>query len=121
MEDKVLETVINDIKFVFEKDVLVKPLEPIMVTKEVTIPIPTGEIGKDGFEIYDTKAETKEIESEYAKGIILAMPANMDHVGIKYSFSLGDTVVYSNKFAKDFDLYKTSKLIKPYDVIAICK
>ena len=32
--DKVLETVIEGIEFTFEKDILVKPLEPVMITKE---------------------------------------------------------------------------------------
>ena len=36
MEDKVLETVVNGIKWEVLKDVLVKPLPAIMVTKEFT-------------------------------------------------------------------------------------
>ena len=44
MEDKVLETVVNGIKYTMLKDVLVKPLEPVMVTKEITEQIPTGEV-----------------------------------------------------------------------------
>lgn len=43
MEDKVLETVVNGLEYSFEKDILVKPLTPIMVTKEYTEQIPTGE------------------------------------------------------------------------------
>ena len=41
MEDKVLETVVNGLEYSFEKDILVKPLAPIMVTKEYTEQIPT--------------------------------------------------------------------------------
>ena len=98
MEDKVLETVVNGIKYTMLKDVLVKPLEPVMVTKEITEQIPTGEVDEDGFNKYDTQTETKEVESEY---------------------KVGDTIVYNKKFAKDFDLFKDSQLVKPYDIIAI--
>ena len=35
MEDKVLETVVNGIKYTMLKDVLVKPLAPVMVTQEI--------------------------------------------------------------------------------------
>ena len=49
MEDKVLETVVNGIKYTMLKDVLVKPLDPVMVTKEITEQIPTGEVDEDGF------------------------------------------------------------------------
>lgn len=48
MEDKVLETVVNGIKYTMLKDVLVKPLDPVMVTKEITEQIPTGEVDEDG-------------------------------------------------------------------------
>ena len=81
MEDKVLETVVNGIKYTMLKDVLVKPLEPVMVTKEITEQIPTCLT-----------------ECEY---------------------KVGDTIVYNKKFAKDFDLFKDSQLVKPYDIIAI--
>lgn len=64
MEDKVLETVVNGIKYTMLKDVLVKPLAPVMVTKEITEQIPTGEVDEDGFNKYDTQTETKEVESD---------------------------------------------------------
>lgn len=44
MEDKVLETVVNGITWNMLKDVLVKPLAPIMVTKEFTEQIPNGKV-----------------------------------------------------------------------------
>lgn len=52
MEDKVLETVVNGLEYSFEKDILVKPLAPIMVTKEYTEQIPTGEKDEEGFNKY---------------------------------------------------------------------
>ena len=62
MEDKVLETVVNGIKYTMLKDVLVKHLEPVMVTKEITEQIHTGEVDEDVFKKYDTQTKTKEVE-----------------------------------------------------------
>ena len=42
MEDKVLETVINGLEYNMLKDVWIKPLDTIMVTKEFKEQIPTG-------------------------------------------------------------------------------
>lgn len=115
MEDRVLETVVNGIKYTMLKDVLVKPLEPVMVTKEITEQIPTGEVDEDGFNKYDTQTETKEVESEYSTGIVLNIPTCLTEC----EYKVGDTIVYNKKFAKDFDLFKDSQLVKPYDIIAI--
>ena len=114
--DKVLETVIEGIEFTFEKDILVKPLEPVMITKEYEEQIPTGEQDEEGFNKYEVKKHSKEIESDFARGIVLAVPTQVES-----SIKLGDTVVYPKKFAKDFDLFKDSQLVKPYDVVAKVK
>ena len=113
MEDKVLETVVNGLEYSFEKDILVKPLTPIMVTKEYTEQIPTGEKNEEGFNKYEVKTHTKEVESDFAKGIVLSIP-----IGTDSTIKVGDTIVYPKKFAKDFDLFKDSQLVKPYDVVA---
>lgn len=114
--DKVLETVVEGIEYAFTKDILVKPLEPIMITKEYEEQIPTGETDEEGFNKYEVKKHTKEVESDFAKGIVLAVPANADCTVV-----VGDTVVYPKKFAKDFDLFKDSQLVKPYDIVAKVK
>lgn len=113
MEDKVLETVVNGLEYSFEKDILVKPLDPIMITKEYTEQIPTGEKDEEGFNKYETKTHTKEVESDFAKGIVLSIPTGADS-----TVKVGDTIVYPKKFAKDFDIFKDSQLVKPYDVVA---
>lgn len=116
-EDKILETVLNRLNYKFLKDVLVKPLEPVMVTKEFTEQVPTGEKDEEGYNKYETKTETKEVESEWATGIVLALPSSYK----EDELNIADKVVYNKKFAKDFDLFKNSQLVKTYDVIAICK
>lgn len=116
-EDKILETVLNRLNYKFLKDVLVKPLEPVMVTKEFTEQVPTGEVDEEGFNKYETKTETKEVKSEYGTGIVLAIPTCV----AEPEFKVGDKVVYNKKFSKDFDLFKDSQLVKPFDVIAVCE
>lgn len=112
--DKILESVVKDIKFQFKKDILVKPLDPIKVKKTITEQIPNGKKDEEGNNLYDVKETTKDIESDFEKGLVLATPDVCD-----LNISVGDTIVYPRKFAKEFDLYKTSKLVKPYDVVAV--
>lgn len=114
MEDKVLETVINGVNYEMLKDVLVKPLEPVMVTKEITEQVPTGEVDENGYNLYETKTETKEVESDFGRGIVLKMPTITES-----EFNTGDIIIYNRRFAKYFDLFKDSQLVKPYDVIAV--
>ena len=56
------------------------------------------------------------MESDFAKGIVLAIPTS-----IECSVSVGEVIVYPKKFAKGFDLFKDSQLIKPYDIVAKVK
>ena len=114
--DKVLETVIEGIEFTFEKDILVKPLEPVMITMEYEEQIPTGEQDEEGFNKYEVQKHTIEVESDFAKGIVLAIPTSVES-----SVSVGEIIVYPKKFAIEFDLFKDSQLVKPYDVVAKVK
>ena len=115
MEDKVLETVINGLEYIPLKDILIKPLEPIILKKEVTEAVGTGEKDVDGYEKFETKTEVKEVESEWRTGIVLAIGTELT---TQPEFAVGDTVVFNKKFAKDFDLFKDSMLVKPYDCVA---
>lgn len=118
MEDKVLETVIDKLQYIPLKDILIKPLPTIKLTKEVTEAVGTGEKDVDGYEKFETKTETKEVESEWREGIVLTIP---DSLKESSEFKVGDTVVYNKRFAKEFDLFKDSVLVKQYDIIAIKK
>ena len=111
-----LDTVINSLEYIPVKDILVKPLDPIKVTKEMVEQVPTGKKDENGFEEYETKTEVKEVPSDFSKGIIIAIP-----VDITTDLKVGDIIVYPTKFAKDFDLFKDSQLVKPYDIVAVVK
>lgn len=116
MEDKVLETVVNSVKFTFEKDFLVKPLEPTMIKRKYTEQVHNGKKDEEGNNLYDTKEVVKEEESDFEKGIVISIPTVYDG-----SITCGNIVVYPKKFAKEFDLFKDSKLVKTYDIVAIEK
>lgn len=112
--DKLVESVAKSVKYKFEKDFLVKPLKPVMVKRKYTEQIPNGKKDEEGNNLYDVKEKVREEESDFEKGIVISIPHIYDG-----SITLGDTVVYPKKFAKEFDLFKDSKLVKPYDIIAI--
>ena len=90
-----------------------------MVMKSFKVPVTKDTKKDDGLDIneYDDVAtETKEVESNFATGIILLLPANLaDDFGV----NVGDTIVYNKKFSAEFDLFKNSVLVKPYDVLAV--
>lgn len=116
MGNSPLDTVINSLEYIPVKDILVKPLDLIKVTKEIVEQVPTGKKDENGFEEYETKTEVKEVTSDFSKGIIIAIP-----VDITTDLTVGDVIVYPTKFAKDFDLFKDSQLVKPYDIVAVVK
>ena len=121
MENELLESVISTIEYEFVKDILVKPLDAIMVKTEFEEQIPTGEKDEEGFNLYDTKKITKDVESDFAKGLILALPKEYKPIEGQEPLKEGNVIIYPKKFAKHFDLFRDSQLVKPYDVIAIVK
>jgi hypothetical protein len=120
------ESVSDGVKFTMLKDVLVKPLDPVMITKEVQVP-KVKEVSTDTedakgvgevLEYDEVETQTVEVKSTFRKGIILKMPTVVSE-GVKFGFTIGDTIVYNERFAVNFDLFKDSQLVKPYDIVAI--
>jgi hypothetical protein len=69
-----------------------------------------------------TRLVTKEVESNFRKGIVLSLPSCLDTVGLaSLDYEVGSTVVFPKKFAIEFDLFKDSLLVKPYDIVAVVK
>lgn len=119
MEDNktLAESVANNINYTMLKDALVKPLEPVMVTKQFTAPVVKEKKDDEGLEVNDyeeTTTETKEVESMFERGVILKLPLLYKDDDIK----VGDIVVYNKRFAIEFDVFKNSKLVKTYDIVA---
>lgn len=107
-----LDTVLEGIKYDFAKHLLVKPLDKIMVSKEITSMKDNGETNENGEIEYETETETKEVESLWREGIVLKTP-----VGMETTYKPGDKVVFHSKSAIEFDLFKTSVLLDVYQVI----
>ena len=126
------ESLQPDIKFEFSRYFLVKPLELDKIKKEFETPIPSKEQkGKDenGIEATDyseTKKEIKTVDSDWRKAIVLKTPSshmanNTNETSFLSDIKVGDTVVYRNKHAFPFDLYRDSELVSGFDIVAIMK
>lgn len=118
-EDKILKTVVDSLEYEMLVDVLVKPLPVDMITKEVLEPRPTGkkvkdELGLEVEELGEPEKVIKEVESNFRKGIVLALPSTWNDDRIK----IGDTVIFPKNQAIYFDLYKDSMLVKGYTLIS---
>lgn len=125
------EDVASKIPYSFLDFFLVKPLDPIKVTKEFSKPVTTGAPTKDenGIEAQDydkVETEVKEVNSDYRKGIVLKRPmyyeqmiANENHDGVE--IKIGDVVLFRDTAGSYFDLLKDSKLIRQYDIVGVEK
>jgi len=108
------------LEYLMTKDVLVKPLEVVKVQKQFEEPIVDKRTKKDGLDVNDyskTRTVTKEVESNFKKGIVLSIPTCLKE--IKQDFEVGDIVIFPKKFAIEYDLFKDSLLVKPYDIVAV--
>lgn len=118
-QSQLAEDVSAKIPYEFLDSLLVKPLDPIMVEKEFSTPVSNEEAKKDanGIEAKDfdkVKKETKQVESDYRKGVILKVPTDYE-----VKFKVGDIVIFLERSGRFFDLLKDSRLVRPYDVVAI--
>lgn len=126
-QSQLAESVAEKIQYDFRDKFLVKPLDPIMVKKEFSKPVPTGESTKDenGIEAVDydkVETEVKEVESDFKKGVVLKVPFTYsermkDEKYREMPIKVGDIIVYS--YGKWFDIMKDTELVGMYDVIAV--
>ena len=122
------EDVSSKIKYNFFDFFLVKPLDPIKVTKEFSKPVATGTPTKDenGIEAQDydkVETEVKEVNSDYRRGIVLKRPVYYEateYEGPRY-IEIGSTVIFRDAAGMNFDLIKDSKLLRQYDILGIEK
>ena len=123
MEDKdivIAESLQDGIGFTMIKDVLVKPLAPVMIKREFEVPVVKEQTTEDGEsinEFEETKKEIREVESNFATWIVIKMPTG--YSDSNWGFKVGDKVAFNKRMSVEFDLFKDSVLVKTYDVIAI--
>ena len=121
------EDVAEKIKYNFFDFFLVKPLDPVKVTKEFSKPVPTGTPVEDanGIKAQDfdnVETEVKEVDSDFRRGVVLKRPMWMDlprkegeppMIDIK----IGDIVIFRDTAGMRFDLLKDSRLLRQFDIL----
>lgn len=127
---KLAQSIEKGIHYEFAKEFLVKPLPKKKIKKTFIIPVESkNQKGKDSNGVdavdYETAEETKEVDSTYMESVVLKLPKQYisqmtDDDISKYNLKIevGDVIVSSND-GKYFDLFKDSKLVCMYDVVAV--
>ena len=122
-QSELAQSVAENIPYRFFDFFLVKPLDPIKVTKEFSKPVSTGTPVDDanGVEAQDfdsVETEVKEVDSDYRKGVVITLPLYYDDPnfnGIK--LNVGDIVLFKDTVGLRFDLLKDSRLLRMYDLV----
>lgn len=126
---KLAQSIEKGIHYEFAKEFLVKPLPKKKIKKTFVIPVESkNQKGKDSNGVdavdYETTEETKEVNSTYMESVVLKLPKQYvsqmaDDMG-KYNLKIevGDVIISSSD-GRYFDLFKDSKLISMYDVVAV--
>lgn len=132
VDQKVLaEDVASKIKYETIRQFLVKPLDPVMVTKEFSKPVEKKEptVDENGIEAVDydeVETEVKEVESDYKRGVVIKIPFEYQKQMESDTYNainikVGDIVVYKAGMGRWFDLCKDTELLDVYSIIAIEK
>lgn len=126
-QSQLANDVSNKIKYNFLDFFLVKPLDPVKVTKTFSKPVSNEKPTKDaeGIEAVDFKdveTEVKEVNSDYRRGVVLKRPAyytrENELIGTESEIKIGDIVIFRDAAGLAFDLLKDSKLLRQYDILA---
>lgn len=122
-QSQLAESVAEKIPYTFHDCFLVKPLDKIMVKKEVTeLPNNKPVKDKDGIEAVEgtPKTEVKEVESDYQQGVVIKIPSTYKETDNKLmSVKIGDIILYKSTRTMPFDLLKDSRLIRYFDIVAV--
>lgn len=124
------ESIAQKVKIDFFDYFLVKPLDPIKVTKEFSKPVSKGKPSKDTNDIEaqdfdDVETEVKEVDSDYRKGIVIKLPTyygNKTENPLNYpDIKPGNVIVFRDAAGARFDLLKDSRLLRLYDILGVEK
>lgn len=120
------QDVADRIKYEFMDYFLVKPLDPIKVTKEFSKPVPTKTTkDEDGIEAQDfeeVETEVKEVDSDYRKGVVIKRPLYYETTEDKTklaNINVGDVVIFRDAAGLRFDLVKDSRLLRQFDILGM--
>lgn len=122
------QDVSEKIPFNMNKSFLIKPLDPIMVEKEFSKPIPVkttkDENGIEATDYEKVETEIKTVESKFQKGIVLKTPYKYKEFQERSEVpsipvNIGDIVYYKQMYAEPFEIFKDSVLLNIYDITAV--
>lgn len=124
-QSQLAESVAEKIPYEFFDFFLVKPLDKIMVKKEVTeLPNSKPVEDKDGVKAIEgtPTTEVKEVESDYQQGVVIKIPKSheisMKNENSVCDVKIGDVIIYKTSRTTPFDLVKNSRLIRSFDITA---
>lgn len=121
-EQKLLEMALTGMNYEFIKEMLVKPLAPVILEKQITELVETDELDEEtSTPVMKQETRTEMVEANFKKGVVLAIPSGYIWQDPNNHPEVGDIVVYGIRRAIDFDLFRDSQLINPYDVVAFVK
>lgn len=136
MKDEVIdqaplaEAVAKSIPYTFVDYFLVKPLEPVKVTKEFSKPVSdskpkTDENGVEAKDFDKVETEVKEVDSDFRKGVVIKLPMYYDNADPEHAIpryiNVGDIVVFRDAAGLRFDLVKDSRLLRQFDILGVEK
>lgn len=117
-DESLLKIVTDGLEYEMSKDILIKPLEVLKVKKIQNVPVETEDVDEDGNKIMAMEQQEVEVDSTFRAGIILSLPTGASY---DETLKVGMKVIYPHKYSIDFDLFKDSVLVKPYDIVAKVK
>ena len=126
-QSELAKSVADNIPYQFFDFFLVKPLDPIKVTKEFSKPVSTGTPAKDANDVEaqdfdDVETEVKEVDSDYRKGVVIKCASYYENESdSKKYIKVGDIVIFREAAGYRFDLIKDSRLLRLYDILGVEK
>lgn len=113
---------------------LVKPMKPVMITKELPAPknnsLPTNTDELEAVEKEEVKLVKTKVPANMTKGIVLKLGAEYAKAeawakaeGKPYTpdYEVGDIVIFPTFAGVNFELMKDTKMLRKYEIVAFEK
>lgn len=125
-QSELAQSVGDQIKYSFFDYFLVKPLDPVKVTKEFSKPVSADKAtedanGVEAKDFDDVETEVLEVNSDYRKGVVIKCPTYCDEPDAKIPVHVGDIAIFRDAAGLRFDLIKDSRLLRLYDILGVEK
>jgi hypothetical protein len=121
VDNATLANVVADkIGYDFSKHIIIKPLEIEKVYKTLTVPEDSGEKDEEGEPIMQMTIKQIETESLHRTGVVIGLPStakSVDNTWFGMQINLGDVILFPKNRMTDFDLFKDSALVEPFDIL----